>query len=207
MSSTLRTELRSTRTTLSTRRGNRRCALIFEELGDYDGLILDLRGGFGGAGYEYLDLFFPDRSGYAKIEVIDNEGRRIWPVPPRINERHYPGPMVVLINEGTRSGKEMLAYQFVKSRRATVIGTPTRGAFTLGRAFFTEAGLDYFLFLSTGELILDGTKIEGFGVAPHAEIPYDLNGRYTTDPQLASAVIHFMELLKGVDAGVENESG
>lgn len=162
--------------------------LIFEELGDYDALILDLRGGFGGAGYEYLDLFFPDRSGYPKIEIVDNEGRRDWPISPRINERYYRGPMVVLINEGTRSGKEMLAYQFVKSERATVIGTTTRGAFTLGRAFFTEPELDYFLLLSTGELLLDGNRIEGVGVEPHHRVEYSLDATPFRDLQMYSAM-------------------
>lgn len=162
--------------------------LIFEELSDYDALILDLRGGFGGAGYEYLDLFFPDRSGYAKMEVVDNDGRRDWSPPPRINERYYRGPMVVLINEGTRSGKELLAYQFVKSERATVIGTTTRGAFTLGRAFFTEPELDYFLFLSNGELFLDGEKIEGVGVEPHHSVNYSLDGTAFGDLQMHMAM-------------------
>jgi carboxyl-terminal processing protease len=133
-----------------------------------DGLVLDLRDGYGGAWWPYLDPFFPDRSDYFIARTLTPEGTgEPQPVPHQINQAAYSGPMAVLINSGTRSGKESLAYQFVKTQRATVIGTTTAGAFTGGRGVFAERQADYLFFLSVLEMQLDGNRIEGVGVDPH----------------------------------------
>ena len=79
--------------------------------------------------------------------------------------------MVVLINSGTRSGKEALAYQFLKTRRATLIGTTTAGAFTAGKGFFADRNAGYMLYLAVFEMSLDDQVIEGIGVAPHIRVP------------------------------------
>ena len=87
-----------------------------------------------------------------------------------MNNEAYSGPMAVLINAGTRSGKEALAYQFVKTGRATVIGTTTAGAFSGGMGIFAQRDAGYVLYLAVLEMRLDDRVIEGVGVAPHIEV-------------------------------------
>jgi carboxyl-terminal processing protease len=98
--------------------------------------------------------------------------------------------MVVLINEGVRSGKEALAYQFKKTRRALLVGTRTAGAFLAGKGFFAEEDHGYLLYLAVKDVRLDGQEIEGQGVSPDREVPYPLEKSLARDPQLAAALEH-----------------
>ena len=171
--------------------------IIETEFHDMDGIILDLRGGFGGTWYEYLDPFFPDRNDFFEYTWIDRDGEEKLNIPQsKANDVHFSGPMVVLINEGVRSGKEALAYQFKKSNRAILIGTNTKGAFTVGRGIFNEKELPYFLYLATGELLLDGTKVEGFGISPDIYVPYSLQESAPEDPQLNTAILEITKRIK-----------
>lgn len=164
--------------------------IIEVEFHDMDGIILDLRGGFGGTWYEYLDPFFPNRDDYFEYTWISKDGEKKLNIPQlKTNETHFSGSMVVLINEGVRSGKEALAYQFKKSNRAILIGTNTKGAFTAGKGIFNEEKLPYFLYLATGEILLDGTKVEGFGISPDIYVPYSLQDVSPEDPQLNTAIL------------------
>ncbi len=132
-----------------------------------DGFILDLRDGFGGAWWPYLDSFYADRSEYFVYATETAEGRtETINAEPQNNSSVWSGPLVVLTNSGTRSGKESLAFQFKKGERATVIGSNTAGAFTAGMGVFADRDVDYILYLSVQELIVDDTTIEGLGVAP-----------------------------------------
>lgn len=171
--------------------------IIETEFHDVDGIILDLRGGFGGTWYEYLDPFFPDRNDFFEYTWITRDGEEKLNKPQlQANEIHFSGPMVVLINEGVRSGKEALAYQFKKSNRAILIGTNTKGAFTVGRGIFNEEELPYFLYLATGELLLDGTRVEGFGISPNILVPYSLQDSVSEDPQLNKAMMEMTKSIK-----------
>ena len=170
--------------------------IIENEFHDNDGIILDLRGGFGGAWYDYLDPFFPDRNNFFEYTWIDREGKSALHKPEfKTNTSYFSRPMVVLINEGVRSGKEALAYQFKKSNRATLIGTKTKGAFSVGRGIFNKEKQPYFLFLATAELLLDGNKIEGLGISPNIHIPYPLQQNTATDPQLEAALLEIAKKL------------
>lgn len=164
-------------------------------LGEVDGLVLDLRDGYGGAWYEYLDLFFPNRKDYFHFTITDRNGTESFSPDQKSNEWHYAGPMVVLINEGTRSGKEALAYQFQKSHRALLIGTTTQGAFSAGEGIFNDIDKPYFLYLATAEYHLDGKKIEGVGINPDISIKYDLSNSSSRDPQLDLALKKISELV------------
>lgn len=170
---------------------------------DTDGIILDLRGGFGGAWYDYLDPFFPDRKIFFEYTMIDRQGKAVsHKAESKTNASYFSGPMVVLINEGVRSGKEALAYQFKKSSRATLIGTTTQGAFSAGRGIFNKTKQPYFLYLATAELLLDGNKIEGIGISPNIQIPYPLKPNTATDPQLERA---FLEIAKRFESNINEQ--
>jgi carboxyl-terminal processing protease len=152
-----------------------------------DGFILDLRDGYGGAWWPYLDPFFEDRSEYFSYATRDAGGTSdAVRAEPQKNENAWLGPLAVIINSGTRSGKESLAFQFKKADRATLFGTTTAGAFTAGRGVFADRQADYIMYLAVHELILDGTIIEGSGVTPDVVVE-DGAGH---DPPLIAALEH-----------------
>src|SRR2546423_12697625 len=72
--------------------------------------------------------------------------------------------MVALINSGTRSAKEWFAYTIKKTKRGTLVGTNTAGAFLGANGFPVPP--DGYLELPVVDLALDGRRLEGFGVAP-----------------------------------------
>ena len=135
--------------------------------GETDAFILDLRDGFGGAYPDYLNPFF----------AADAQGRSI----PQV----YSKPVVTLINEGVRSGKEWIANIMKETHRATLIGSQTRGYFLGGRLFPIKAGrFDLFLAVATGP---SGVNLEGNGVRPDLEIKSELPYSAGVDPQLQFA--------------------
>ena len=150
-------------------------------------MILDLRGGYGGAWWDHLDPFFSDTSNYIKLEIDKGGKTETMESPFKKNKNYYSGQMAVLINEGVRSGKEALAYQFKKTKRATLIGEKTPGYFTTGQYFYVDEPLNYILYLCVYQLKLDGNVIEGIGIQPDISIPFDLSGEYE-DSQLSKAI-------------------
>jgi carboxyl-terminal processing protease len=167
--------------------------LIRDELSAFDGLILDLRGGFGGASLERVDHFFPDRSSYPVMSGIDRYGNVLPPETwePKQNLNFFRKPLVVLINEGVRSGKEMMAFQFKKTGRAKLLGTTTAGMFVGGRMWFSDENENYMLYLASVGALLDGVNLEGVGVSPDLIIEFPLNRTLDRDPQLEAALEQF----------------
>ena len=152
-----------------------------------DGFILDLRDGYGGAWWPYLHPFYEDRSEYFAYATRNAQGTsEPMQADQASNDDAWTGPLAVIINSGTRSGKESLAFQFKKGDRATLFGTTTAGAFTSGLGAFADRPVDYILYLSVQELILDGTVIEGVGVTP--DIVVEDGANY--DGPLAAAMKH-----------------
>ena len=92
-------------------------------------------------------------------------------------------PVAMLVNGGTRSGKEVLAYGFRKYHLGEVIGTRTEGAVLAATAFLIGGGL---LLLAVDDVLVDGERLEGVGVAPTIEVPAGPSG--ATDPQLQRAL-------------------
>lgn len=96
-------------------------------------------------------------------------------------------PVAMLVNGGTRSGKEILAYGFKKYRLGEVIGTRTEGAVLAATAFLAGGGL---LLLAVDDVLVDGERLEGVGVTPTIEVEA---GTGADDRQLDRAV----EVLSG----------
>jgi carboxyl-terminal processing protease len=162
---------------------------VLDKFKETDALILDLRDGMGGAWWDYLDPFYADTKTYFKAAVMGRDsGPRDAAAEPRENKNYYRKPMAVIINGGVRSGKEALAFNFKKTKRAALVGTPTAGFFTGGKSIFADEDNDYLLFLSTGEMLLDGQKIEGAPIQPDVFADYPLNHSSEEDPQLAKAL-------------------
>tara|TARA_B110001454_G_scaffold219136_1_gene250317 strand:- start:53527 stop:55548 length:2022 start_codon:yes stop_codon:yes gene_type:complete len=162
--------------------------ILQEKMTTVDGLILDLRDGFGAAWWNHLDPFFPDTSSYFVPTVESRDGSLdSFKAETKENTNVFTKPLVVLINEGVRSGKEALAYQFQKTKRAKLIGSRTAGAFVSGRGFFAEENRGYILYLAINGIALDGVKIEGAGISPDHQVEYPFDS-LSEDPQFEAAL-------------------
>ena len=134
--------------------------LVTGKLHAADGLILDLRDGYGGNPFGYTDVFYrPDVAWEQQYHGAQPSSRFTG----------YNKPMVALINGGSRSAKEFFTYQLKKTKRATIVGTTTAGAF-LG-AGKVDIGPDGMLELAIVGLRVDGKRLEGSGVSPDIEVP------------------------------------
>jgi len=148
-------------------------------LKDADALIWDLRDGWGGAQPQYLDLFNPHsptmkvtaRSG--ETDLVDVKWRK---------------PVAALINGGTRSGKEVLAYGFKEYRLGELIGSRTEGAVLAATAFLVGKEQEGLLLLAVEDVLVDGRRLEGAGVEPTIEVAFDSRYAAGHDPQLDRAV-------------------
>ena len=146
-------------------------------LRDADALIWDLRDGWGGAQPDYLDLFNPRAP---TMLVTERNG------DTSLLDVKWRKPVAMLINEGTRSGKEVLAYGFKKYGIGPLVGARTEGAVLAATAFLIgDQGL---LLLAVEDVLVDGQRLEGVGVTPTVEVPFDLRYAAGADPQLDRAV-------------------
>jgi carboxyl-terminal processing protease len=146
-------------------------------LKDADALIWDLRDGWGGAQPEYLDLFNPRAP---TMQVTDRNGKT-----GNVDVK-WRKPVAMLINGGTRSGKEVLAYGFKEYRLGELVGVRTEGAVLAATAFLI--GDEGLLLLAVEDVLVDGQRLEGVGVAPTIEVPFDPRFAAGGDPQLERAV-------------------
>ncbi len=147
------------------------------KLKDADALIWDLRDGWGGADPDYLDIFNARQPAMTMIER--GGGREI------VNGK-WEKPVVLLINGGTRSGKEVLAYGFKKYGMGKVVGTTSAGALLAGRAWLLSNGS--LLLLAVADVLVDGERLEGRGVTPTVPVPFDIRYAQGSDPQLDRAI-------------------
>ena len=131
-------------------------------LAESDALVLDLRDGYGGNSLEDLDRFYRSKKCYPDIESIDRDGKSSH------FRSYYDRPIVALTNEGSRSGKELLAYSLKNSGRAFLVGGNTCGAVVAGRLFQIDDRTA--LYLAVNDVTIDGIRLEGKGVAPHLKL-------------------------------------
>jgi carboxyl-terminal processing protease len=146
-------------------------------LKDASALVWDLRDGWGGAEPHYLDLF----NARAPSMHLTNRGGET----AALNVK-WRKPVAMLINGGTRSGKEILAYGFKKYALGEVIGTLTAKAVLASTAFLMSDGS--LLLLAVSDVRVDGERLEGVGVMPTIEVPFDPVHVAGKDPQLDRAV-------------------
>jgi carboxyl-terminal processing protease len=147
------------------------------KLKDADALIWDLRDGWGGAHPRYLSVF----NTYGPTLALTGRNGTTNLVGYR-----WGKPVAMLVNGGTRSGKEVLAYGFKKNGFGQVIGERTAGALLAGTAFLLSDGS--LLILAVEDAAVDGERVEGKGVAPSIEVPFDLRYAAGKDPQLDKAI-------------------
>ncbi|MGA9012246.1 MAG: S41 family peptidase [Acetobacteraceae bacterium] len=89
------------------------------------------------------------------------------------------------VNGGTRSGKEVLAYGFKKYHLGELIGMPTARSVLAATAFLMGNG--DLLLVAVEDVLVEGQRLEGIGVTPTIEVPFDLLYAAGRDPQLERA--------------------
>jgi carboxyl-terminal processing protease len=147
------------------------------KLKDAVAMVWDLRDGWGGAEAEYLHLF----GGRAPtVTLIKRDGAE------STANAVWRKPVAMLVNDGTRSGKEILAYGFKEYGIGQVIGSRTAGAVLSGRPYLLSDGS--LLLLAVADVLVDGRRLEGVGVMPTIPVPFSITYAHGEDPQLARAV-------------------
>ncbi|NVD43010.1 PDZ domain-containing protein [Ensifer sp. HO-A22] len=172
--------------TLSTRDG---LDVVARELYDgrlsgVDGVIVDLRGRWGGGAADAAELFVGDTPSF---RLIPRHGQ------PTLANVRWRGPVVALIDEGTRSGLELFAYA-LRINGIPLVGQRTAGALLAGRAYILPD--DSLLEIAVSDAVIDdNVRLEGNGIAP--DIPVDLPLAYAAgrDPQREAAVSEMLRLL------------
>lgn len=169
--------------------------LLVEELSagrlkDADALILDLRDGWGGARVGYLDPFIPNAP---SMLTVERDGDRSY------ENFRWRRPVVAPIDEGTRSGKEILAHALKKHGLGRLVGTRTQGAVLAAQAALLSD--DSLLLIPVLDVSVDGDRLEGVGVAPDVEVSRPLAYSQGADPQLDRALEVAAEAVRARPAG------
>ena len=153
-----------------------------------EGLVIDIRDGFGGGPpVEYAQPFLKDGLETTTVKSIGRD--RTFKSTPTFNK-----PVVVLINGGSRSGKELLAYFFKKTKRCLLIGERTAGYVSAGR--WKRISQDSMLYYCVMMIIVDGKRLDGIGVEPDIEVPFDIRFAAGKDIQLERAKDEIVRLIE-----------
>jgi len=152
-----------------------------------EGIIIDIRDGFGGGPpEEYVHPFLKG------LETITIES--IYRDQKYKSTAGFSKPVIVLINGGSRSGKELLAYYFKKTGRGVLIGERTAGFVTGGNK--RHISKDSFLYYAACMKVIDGKRLEGVGIEPDIEVPFDIRFAAGRDIQLERAKDEMVKLIE-----------
>lgn len=159
---------------------------------DKKGVIIDERNNGGGSAADYMiDIMTREPYGYFNSKT---EGNRPWTSPAA----GIFGPKVMLINERSGSGGDLLPYMFHMKKVGPLVGTRTWGGLvgTWDTPPFIDGGR--MVAPRGGFYDINGEwAVEGDGVAPDIEVIQDpkslLAGK---DPQLEKGVEEALRLLK-----------
>ena len=158
--------------------------LTSEPLKSADGLVLDLRGRWGGAPPDAVDYFVGKSP---TMTVTDRDGET------EIVSTSWGKPVVAIIDEGSRSGIEILAYAW-KRAGVPLVGARRAGDVVAGRAFVLKD--NSLLELAVTDVHVDGKRLEGNGVTPDIGVPFELRYSAGIDPQMERAVEKMREMLR-----------
>lgn len=150
---------------------------LADDLRDADALVLDFRDGWGGCDPDFVSLFDPRPPA---LTFIERDGVR------RPYDPSWRKPVVVLVNGGTRSGKEVVARAMQRRKIATLVGERTAGAVVAGQPFLLADGS--LLVLAVADIRADGERLEGIGVTPDVVVADPLPYSGGADPQLDAAL-------------------
>lgn len=159
-------------------------ALAEGRLKDADGLVLDLRGRWGGGSSDAAELFLGNTPPF---RLIPRSGEDM------LANVRWRRPVVALIDEGTRSGLEVFAYA-LKSNGIPLVGSRTAGALLAGRAYLLPD--DSLLELAVSDAVIgDDVRLEGNGVLPDVPVTFTLPYATGQDPQKEAAIEEMRRIL------------
>ncbi|KFE68278.1 S41 family peptidase [Hyalangium minutum] len=142
-----------------------------------DALVVDLRDGWGGCNVDFLNLF---NTRLPVLTSVARDGKQV------VSVGSWVKPVVLLVNGGSRSGKELVAFAMKQREMAKLVGERTAGAALAGTPLRLSNG-DLF-YLAVMDVTIDGTRLEGVGVTPDVEVPEALPYAAGKDPQLEKAL-------------------
>lgn len=152
--------------------------LLYGRLSEADGFVLDLREGWGGAPLTALNIYTAQN---LSVRNIPRNGRQYT------SNSAWKKPVVMLVNEGSRSAKEILAFGFQQYGIGPVVGTKTAGAVVAGRPFIMQDGS--LLYVAVSDVYVNGNqRLEGKGVTPDITVPFSLEYAQGADPQKERAI-------------------
>ncbi len=166
------------------------------ELADTKALVVDVRcnsGGDEGIAQKVAGWFVTGTKVYAKNRYRERAGKQgFGAVLERTltghgENRHYDQPIAVLTSRYVMSSNESFVMMLQQARDCTVVGQPTFGSSGNPKPF--ELGNDVTIVVpSWQDLRLDGTLIEGEGLAPDVLVPCTEKDLETHDPILEKAL-------------------
>ncbi len=170
-------------------------SILYDELGqgrlkDVDGLVLDLRSKWGGAPGDAAETFV---GGAADMVGVNRDGTR------NLVTFRWHKPVVAIIDGGTRSGMEVLAYS-LKKNGVPLVGAPTAGNVLAGTAYLLPD--DSLLELAVADVFVDGKRLEANPVQPDVAVPFDVRYAAGRDPQRDAATALMAEHLSDTGGGV-----
>ncbi|MDQ6435994.1 S41 family peptidase [Mesorhizobium sp. LHD-90] len=159
-------------------------ALAKGPLKDANGLVLDLRGRWGGGSSDAAELFLGDTPPF---RLIQRDGEDI------LANVRWNRPVIAIIDEGTRSGLEVFAYA-LKANGIPLVGARSAGALLAGRAYLLPD--DSLLEIAVSDAVIgDDVRLEGIGVQPDVSVPFSLPYAAGRDGQLDAAVEEMRRIL------------
>jgi carboxyl-terminal processing protease len=161
--------------------------LFFGRLKHADALVLDVRDGYGGGSPSYLNIFT------RRCLAFTSQPRS---GPAVTIPSCWARPVVLLTDDHSTSGKELMAYAFKRGRVGPIVGERTAGAVLGGRIFANEADASLLYLATQNARMDDGTRLEGKGVEPDIEVPFQLPYAQGRDPRKARAIDEAARLVK-----------
>jgi C-terminal processing protease CtpA/Prc len=159
-------------------------ALAEGKLKDADGLVLDLRGRWGGGSSDAAELFVGDTPPF---RLIPRKGEDV------LANVRWRRPVVAIIDDGSRSGLEVFAYA-LKVNGIPLVGQRTAGALLAGRVYLLPD--DSLLEIAVSDAVLEeNTRLEGSGVEPDLPVPFSLPYAAGNDPQRDAAIEEMRRIL------------
>lgn len=182
---------------------------IKSEFGDAEGLILDVRDGYGGlAHWQTLSLLDARvRTEFKNTAILYTRYRSGRSAPDRFGFNPIGGsvdetvswkrPVVLVQNEVSRSDKEILSYMFRKAGYGYTVGMPTAGG-VIGGYNYSLADGSRVVVSVQGWFTAEGANMEGYRVAPDFRVPMTQEDYHAgRDPQLEKAIEVLLAQLAG----------
>jgi carboxyl-terminal processing protease len=154
-------------------------------LKDVDGLVLDLRSRWGGTPADAGETFL---GGTQDMYLVQRDGKVQY-----VNYR-FRKPVVAIIDNGTRSGMEILSYS-LKKAGVPLIGEETAGDVLAGTAYLLPD--DSILELAVEDVFVDGKRLEANPVQPDIRVPFDVRYANGADPQMDAAMAALLKRMGG----------